>query len=126
MRSATLRASLERDFNARLALVPATPWLSTNAPGKPALFLSSPGSGDLRLFIGKPSQESQSRWWLLQTRSGAEWNDELLPGTARVKDFGNAQPGAIAVTLIDRFGNAGQPVVFEKRKQAAAVESPPH
>ena len=122
MRSATLRASLERDFNARLALVPATPWLSTNAPGKPALLLSAPGSGDLRLFIGKHSQENQSRWWLLQTRSGMDWKDELLPGTVRVKYFGNAQPDAIAVTLIDRFGNAGQPVVFEKRKRFMVLE----
>jgi len=122
MRSATLRASLERDFNARLALVPATPWLSTNAPGKPALLLSAPGSGDLRLFIGKLSQENQSRWWLLQTRSGMDWKDELLPGTVRVKYFGNAQPDAIAVTLIDRFGNAGQPVVFEKRKRFMVPE----
>jgi uncharacterized lipoprotein YddW (UPF0748 family) len=118
--------ALRRQVNREPALVPASPWLSTNKPGKPALFLSGFHSGDLRLMLGKPSQRDQTRWWLIQTRSQGDWKTEILPGWEQWKHFGNTQPDVIAVSLIDRCGFASPAVVFEKKEPMPATRRRPY
>jgi hypothetical protein len=95
-------------------------WLHAGAPAKPALYLSGFTRGNLQLWMGKLSQDAQSRWWLLQTRSNGTWTSEILPSTTRVKSFGNEQPDVIALTLINRFGNASPVAVVEKKPPGAA------
>jgi uncharacterized lipoprotein YddW (UPF0748 family) len=119
-RNADVLTALQGSVNAQRALVPASPWLCTHRPGKPALFVSGFGTGDLQLLLGKPSQREQTRWWLIQTRSEGEWKAELLPGRELVKRFGASRPDIIAVSRIDRSGVASQPVVLERSASMSA------
>jgi uncharacterized lipoprotein YddW (UPF0748 family) len=119
-RNESLSTTLEQEINVQPALVPALSWLHAGAPAKPALYLSGFTRGNLQLWMGKLSQDAQSRWWLLQTRSNGTWTSEILPSTTRVKSFGNEQPDVIALTLINRFGNASPVAVVEKKPPGAA------
>jgi len=117
----SLSASLEQEINIQPALVPALSWVHAGTPAKPGLFLTGYTSGNLRLWLGKSSQESQSRWWLLQTRSAGAWTTEILPGTARMKSLGTGQPDVIALTLVNQYGNASPAVVIEKKPPGAST-----
>ena len=72
-RNESLSTTLEQEINVQPALVPALSWLHAGAPAKPALYLSGFTRGNLQLWMGKLSQDAQSRWWLLQTRSNGTW-----------------------------------------------------
>ena len=52
----SLSATLEQDINIQPALVPAQSWLHAGTPAKPGLFVSGFTSGNLRLWMGKPSR----------------------------------------------------------------------
>jgi len=106
---------LEKEVYTQPALVPASPWLSTNVPGRPSIFISGLKSGNLRLGCG-PADESQVWLWVIQTRSAGEWKTEIVPGRTITRVLGDFHPDVIAVTLVDRFGNASRPVVFKKTK----------
>jgi hypothetical protein len=53
--------------------------------------------------------------WALQTKRDARWTLEVLPGgqTTRLFDS-DKMPEALALTAIDRFGNAGGTAVLER------------
>jgi uncharacterized lipoprotein YddW (UPF0748 family) len=119
-------AALQHSLNLEPVPVPASPWLETRRPDKPALFMSGLSGGDLQLMLGKSSQRDQTRWWLIQTRSGEKWKTEILPGKEWLKHFGNFRPDAIAVSRIDRSGVASQPVVFEKKDSSLAAQRALH
>jgi uncharacterized lipoprotein YddW (UPF0748 family) len=125
LHNSTLADALLHELNLELALVPASPWLSRNAPARPKVFVVGPGSGGVRL-LGRPAPESSPGCWLVQTRSGEQWNSEIIPGRELVKDFGHSQPEAIAVTRIDRFGAASKPAVFEKKIPVTGTFESPH
>jgi len=105
---------LQNEVYTQPALVPASPWLSSNAPGRPSFFISGLKSRDLK-FVCRSAEGSQAWLWVIQTKSGGEWKTEILRGGTVVRVFGDFHPEVIAVTQIDRFGNASQPVVFERR-----------
>jgi uncharacterized lipoprotein YddW (UPF0748 family) len=105
---------LAKEVYAQPALTPASPWLSTNAPGRPAVFLSGFKTGKLRLTC-KPAEGNRVRLWVIQTKSDNEWKTEIVPGENITRTLGDFHPDAIAVTPIDRVGIAGKPVVYEKK-----------
>jgi len=109
-----LASALESRIYTQPALVPASPWLSTNAPGRPSFFISGLKSGNLRFMCG-PAKDTQAWLWVIQTKSGGEWQTEIAAGGTRTRVLGDFHPDVIAVTQIDRFGNASQPVAFERR-----------
>lgn len=113
-----LMEKLKHELNTESALMPASPWLSTSRPANPVLSMSGLARGQLRLWIGESSLDLPSRWWLLQTCSDGKWTTEILPGATRIKVFDNAQPDVIAVTRIDRFGNASEATVLKKQTSA--------
>jgi uncharacterized lipoprotein YddW (UPF0748 family) len=121
MRDGNPAQALRNSVNPGPALVPASPWLESRRPDRPALYLSGSTHGQLRLLLGKDSQREQTRWWLVQTRSGSSWQTELLPGTTSVKLFGNSRPDVIAVSRIDRYGQVSSPVVVARKSAEAAV-----
>jgi uncharacterized lipoprotein YddW (UPF0748 family) len=110
----SLMDQVRQEVNLEPALVPASPWLSTSRPANPALFLSGLASGHLRLWIGESSSDPPSRWWLLQTCTDGRWTTEILPATTRARIFDDARPDVIAVTRIDRFGNASGATVLAR------------
>ncbi|HET7625026.1 MAG TPA: family 10 glycosylhydrolase [Verrucomicrobiae bacterium] len=109
MRDAGLDNLLRRE-NSDPALVPASPWLSRAPPAKPAATIT--GSGE-NLKLTWSSKESGSiRWWLVQRKIFSDWKTEIFPADVFSKMLGTT-PEAIAVTAIDRFGNASAPCVLQ-------------
>ena len=112
LRNGELQSALERVAYAQPALVPACPWLDARPPGKPALSVSDTGGG--LQIVWKPQQGEAVRFWLLQTRRGGAWTSEVTGVSGRKLD--GPAPGVIALTAIDRAGNASAPAVLEMRK----------
>ena len=94
------------------ALVPASTWLDGSPPSKPALSSEST-TGGVKLAWTRTGEEAV--WlWVLQTKMGEEWHTEVLSNreTTRILKP-TSLPGVIAVTAVDRCGNAGTPAVLE-------------
>jgi len=113
-----LAAALQSQTYDQPALVPASPWMGRSPLGRPSVFASGFKSGNLRL-AGRPCVGDRVCQWLLQTRTGGTWRSEVLRGGAFTRIFGSEEPDAIAVTPLDRFGNAGPPAVLEKKSGRA-------
>jgi uncharacterized lipoprotein YddW (UPF0748 family) len=111
-----LQRELQTNLNAQPALVPASPWLGSNAPAKPnlAVVLSNP----IRLQWNAGSTNSVVRWWAVQTRTGTTWKTQIFPGDITSASL-TSPPEAVALTAIDRVGNASAPRVLELRKEPA-------
>ena len=63
--------------------------------------------------------------WLVQAQTAGGWTTEILRGGATEKIFVfRHPPDTIAVTAIDRCGNATSPVVVERRVQPDAKGAP--
>ena len=77
--------------------------------------MSGTGNGGARMTWqatgGKPV------WlWVVQMRSGGKWTTEILPGGTHSFPLPGAQPDVLAVTAIDRSGNASTPAVAQIKK----------
>jgi uncharacterized lipoprotein YddW (UPF0748 family) len=110
-RGDALQRTLQTSLNPQLALVPASPWLGSNAPTKPYLIASEIPTG-LRLDWNMTTNSASIRWWVLQMKLGAAWKTEILPRETTAQIL-NLHPEAISVTAIDRAGNASPPRVLE-------------
>lgn len=97
------------------ALVPASPWLGKAAPPKPNLSISDVPSGTR---IDWNAGTNSVRWWLLQQKAFGNWNTDVLPGEMSSKVVTIA-PDVVAVTAIDRMGNASAPRVLQMKKDPA-------
>jgi uncharacterized lipoprotein YddW (UPF0748 family) len=89
------------------ALVPASPWLSTNAPA--ATDLTVKRKRHEVKVAWKPVEDA--RWWLLQQRVGSNWVSEVLPGVQTnyvIKATNSAElPERVYVSPVSRLGNVG-------------------
>lgn len=107
--------ALMREVYAQPALVPASPWIDPVRPGRPELRVPKrPSPGSLRISW-EPTGREQVWLWVLQTQSSGQWETVILPGrqTSYTLDR-SAGAERIALTAIDRCGNAGTPAVVEK------------
>ncbi len=97
------------------AVIPASPWLDAGAPPTPTLAVSGPTPGGVAVVI-TPAEGEAVTWWVVQARYGLSWNTMVLPGAQNTMDVASHwrdEPlAALAVTPIDRCGNAGQPAVL--------------
>jgi uncharacterized lipoprotein YddW (UPF0748 family) len=101
------------------ALVPATPWLGTNAPAAPQLRVESLAGGAavevVWRFGGSPEPPRQV---VLQTRVASEWRTEVLPATSPGRRFdvrlGKTVPDEIRIQGIGRTGMAGEFATWTK------------
>ena len=95
------------------ALVPASPWLGRQAPGKPLLTVRK--TGREIAVAWKPAGGEPVWQWLLQEQFGGNWRTEILPAaqTSRIISAGGgaALPQAVAVTAVTRVGNLSPPAV---------------
>jgi uncharacterized lipoprotein YddW (UPF0748 family) len=112
----SVATALERLLYAEPALVPASPWM-TNAPiGTPAVGVIQ-GKDD-EVVVLTPDGKDVVRWWLVQLRIGGRWEARLFDGAMRRCSLGSllrnpfVAPELLAVTAIDRVGNATAPVVL--------------
>ena len=125
MQNSPLVAALEREVYQQSALTPASPWLGSGRYGKPKVRVdrATPGSekGQARLMANRPVLKAsweltEKPWlWLLQTKVGTQWKTEVLPGSKTSRSWVGSEPGIIAVTPIDRMGNASSSAVLQRR-----------
>jgi len=110
-----LQHALETSLNPQPALVPASPWLGNDAPAKPRLSVTAV-SNAIHLQWSAGSTNSVVRWWAVQTRTGASWKTQIFSGDITTAVL-TSTPEEIALTAIDRIGNASAPRVLEMRKE---------
>jgi uncharacterized lipoprotein YddW (UPF0748 family) len=110
-----LCGELERSLNSEAALVRASSWLGNSPPGKPSLSLTV-SAGNLKATWNS-SGTNAARWWVLQTKSFNDWKTEIFAADVVSKVF-NTPPEAIAITAIDRVGNASVPWVLQRKQKA--------
>ncbi|MBC8094905.1 MAG: family 10 glycosylhydrolase [Akkermansiaceae bacterium] len=105
-----LMVRLEREIQRQPALVPASPWLSSEVPATPSA--SAGGSPENLKLTWKPGKGTNSiRWWAVPMKSQGGWKLQILTAEVLTKQLGVA-PDAIAVTAIDRYGNASSPAML--------------
>jgi uncharacterized lipoprotein YddW (UPF0748 family) len=90
------------------ALVPATPWLGSAAPGLPKVSAAHRGNAvDLKLSVGK-SDALYAIW----SRYGNEWRFAVAPASRRdwpvPDDARLGAANAVVVSAVDRLGNEGE------------------
>ena len=89
------------------AAIPPMPWLSSKAPSSPGVRASAQGGNT----VVRWEPDGNTAKIAIQARSGGTWK------TARITSASNGQSSipkadAIAVTALDRFGNASPPKVL--------------
>jgi uncharacterized lipoprotein YddW (UPF0748 family) len=86
------------------ALIPATPWLGSEAPAAPALALKS-GSGGLTVTLAPVKNAVQYAVW---ARYGDEWHFTVASGASKEIILANVDgkaAHAVVVSAVDRLGN---------------------
>jgi len=113
MRNGALDAALQREVYSQPALVPAAPWLGHSTPLRPELSLRSESSGQVLNWTVATTQPVQS--WLLQFQTRNQWSTQILPGSVRSLRLTLPPPETVAISCVDRYGNASSATVLEQR-----------
>ena len=100
----SLAERLQSGPYAEPALVPASPWLDDDPPGRPRISLAE---GGRRLTLSPASEEESVRWWVVRWRQGGDWSMDIVPGGQYAFTLQGAQPEVVAVSAVDRTGNEG-------------------
>jgi uncharacterized lipoprotein YddW (UPF0748 family) len=116
MRNGALGTALEREVYAEAALPPACPWLQQSPPAKPVFNVIGEGGGIRATW--STADSDPPRLWVVQFRKGNAWTTRILPGCNPSKFLAKAGPEVIALTEIDRFGNASAPAVLQLKRSA--------
>jgi len=114
-RGDALQKALQKNLNTQPALVPGSPWLGNTTPAKPTLTATEIRTG-LRLDWNAGTNSASICWWVLQTKSGGYWKTEILPKETTSQNL-VIRPETLALTAIDRVGNASPSRVLEMRKE---------
>jgi uncharacterized lipoprotein YddW (UPF0748 family) len=114
--NANLVQVLKKDFSAKPALVPSSPWLNSNSPARPRAFAS--GSKNEVKVTWNSNGTNSIRWWVIQTATGGDWQMHVLPSEISSESL-NSAPDAIAVTAVDRFGNASAPRALQLKRSSS-------
>ena len=99
------------------ALTPASPWLDPQAPASPLVAASIKSFDSLRL-TWKAGGAKPVWLWVVQRRAGPNWITTVLPASQTGCDISRALPTAVAVTAVDRCGNASRPVTLALRSES--------
>ncbi|MGH7969343.1 MAG: hypothetical protein ACREIC_11510, partial [Limisphaerales bacterium] len=109
MRNGQLVAELEKQLYDRPALTPACAWLDNKCPSKPQLTVA----GSSRRANWKPATKDDVWLWVVQTRTRTQWTTKVLSAGDRGMLLDKMRPEIIALTAVDRCGNASPPAVLE-------------
>ena len=110
MRHNGLGEALEREVYGQPALVPAVPWLDSEPPARPRLSVSGSTAS------WAPGEPGKVWLWVLQTKADKEWTTRILPGVAKSRTLERPRPEAVALTAVDRCGNASAPAVVQRKE----------
>ncbi len=112
----SVATALERVLYADPALVPASPWMSKATMDAPSIGVIQ--SKEDEMVVLTPNAKDVVRWWLVQLRVGGRWEARLFDGGLRRTPLAAllrnpfVAPEILAVTAIDRTGNAAPAVVL--------------
>jgi uncharacterized lipoprotein YddW (UPF0748 family) len=106
------------------ALVPASPWLDDDPPGRPVVtFRETADRLTLRMMA---TDDETVRWWVVRTQSAGDWTIDIVPGAQQryviERTGARGWPDEVAVSAVDRLGNEGPAIVLD-RWTAAPGES---
>ncbi|HVR34233.1 MAG TPA: family 10 glycosylhydrolase [Methylomirabilota bacterium] len=105
-----LRDLLRKGVYAEPALVPPSPWLSDERPPRPLINVQPADAGGTVRVHWKSGGNRPVARWVLQTRSGSRWLTRVLPANTGILNLAGDRksdwPQTVAVTAIDRYGNA--------------------
>ncbi|HAB17745.1 MAG TPA: family 10 glycosylhydrolase [Verrucomicrobiota bacterium] len=112
-------SGLTRELFARAALVPATPWLGTNAPAAPTMTTEFSQDNLILTVRWQPNTNHVNRCIVFRSRVGNQWQDDvpLAPQvTERVFDRRRsvAIPDEIHLVPIGRTGLPGEAAAWRK------------
>ena len=95
------------------ALVPASPWLGSKPPGRP--IVEARAEKDEDVVSIRPGEGPSPFLWSVQVRRHDEWSVSVHPAGERRLTFKGDKKGlqVVAVSGVDRLGNASEPVVVE-------------
>ncbi|OLE96685.1 MAG: hypothetical protein AUG75_17505 [Cyanobacteria bacterium 13_1_20CM_4_61_6] len=100
---------------AEKTVVPASTWLDSIPPLTPIVRVGrdvSTGSNTVSL----QPQGTEPVWlWVVQTRTGADWSTDVIPGLQRFLMIQRPVIGAadeVAISAVDRNGNQSAPVLM--------------
>lgn len=97
------------------ALVPASPWLDSVAPGAPVVALGY--AGDNLIVRWEPQGDEPAFLWVLYQEQGGAWSYDILPAREQrlviEKEEGAAPISRVAVSAVDRTGNESKPAVVK-------------
>ena len=113
MRNGTLDEVLKREAYQQPALMPPSPWLGGTRPGRPNLMVSNGASGSRLEIRWTPSLSGKTSLWLVQTRTGGEWTEEILPAGRTTRVWNGALPEVVAVSAVNRNGELSTPSVVQ-------------
>jgi uncharacterized lipoprotein YddW (UPF0748 family) len=105
-----ISTSLEKGLYSVPALVPPMTWISKQAPKAPAISAKT-SRGSTSLSIGNVSGIQR---YAVQARYGKQWVSVTVTAQRSVTLRGT--PDAIAVTSVDRYGNASGPSVLSIKR----------
>jgi len=106
-----INGALLRGLYAAPALVPASPWLDDDAPEAPKLSDQKPVGAAIEaswVSSGEPV-----RFYVVQIRRGGAWRVAQVSSEPMVRLTQIPNIEGVAVTAIDRVGNASQPLLFK-------------
>jgi len=103
------------------ALIPATPWLGTEAPGTPLVAMRRAGDGvNVKLTAGGGKPVAQYAVW---ARYGEEWRFLVVSGTQaelNLVDDAIGRVNAVVVSAVDRLGNESPRITLRQPTMVAA------
>ncbi|HET8654446.1 MAG TPA: family 10 glycosylhydrolase [Longimicrobiaceae bacterium] len=98
----SLDEKLLSDAYAEPALIPASPWLGADKPGRPVLALRARTADSLAVSM-RPVGREPVWWWAVRARVAGAWSVQVLPG-----DYGLARvPAAADVVEISGVSRTG-------------------
>ena len=118
MRNPAFDEALEREFYQQPALMPPSPWLGHAQPAKPKLAAAKGKSGSELQLTWSEGGPGQAWLWLLETRSGGKWTQEVLPAARTVRVWNSAPPEVVALRAVGRNGELSARVGLEARGSA--------
>ena len=117
--SGSLGDRLQSDSYREPALVPEMPWLGGKPPAAPIAEIANASDGDrltLKITAGDSAAVSL---WVVQMRDADEhWHTTILPLATReiILPDGDASPDIVAVSAVDRVGQASVRTVLRLRR----------
>ncbi len=100
---------LEKGLYAEPALVPGSPWLGHETPGKPQIEARRADGGvavEMKMADGKPPWQ-----WIVQVKTSDGWTTKIVPGTTHEKVISLPDGSAaksVVVSAVSRLGREGE------------------